>query len=210
MTGSIRTHLVVLLLGHLLLALGSMNTPASAGTITYNWVGIVDEIAFGADPGVAIGEKMNISLTLSDESMDFNASPEIGTYGADFSSPQQLILAVNIGGRTDIGLFQFATVLNDHNGIDGFSVSSSSPHTGLVFSFDFETSNLGVLTSDALPLSLNPQDFSMAGFTVYERGPPLFMGTLLTTPLPASIGMFLSAITGLFGASLWKYRHLGA
>jgi hypothetical protein len=204
MIGSIRSCLVAVLLG-----LSAIATPAAAGTITYSWLGTIDYIAPGHDPGVTLQQKIALSLTLNDAVSDLEPSSEIGTYATDIWSPEVLVLAVNIDGRTDRGMYHYATVLNDHNGTDAFSIRGESPHTGIAFSLDFSTSDLGVLASDALPLSLTADDFSIARFAIYQHGgPPLFGGTLLTTtPLPGSIVMLVSALTGLGGAGWWKSRR---
>jgi hypothetical protein len=208
MIGSVRFCLVSWSLG--LLLMGGVVTPAAAGTITYNWFGIVDTIAPGTTPDVADGDTLKISLTLGDGVSDGNPSPEVGNYFAFNSSPNVLVLAVDIGGRTDTGMVHEATVFNDHNGKDAFSVSGSSPHIGIIFQFDFSTSDLGVLNSDALPLSLIPEDFDTARFTIFQHGgPPLFSGRLVTTtPLPGSIGLLASGLMGLVGMGWWKSRRL--
>jgi hypothetical protein len=203
MTGSIRVCLAALLL-----VLGTVITPAAGSTITYNWVGVVNDVAPWWDSGVKIGEKIPVDLTLNGALSPVVSSPGVGEYFAFLSSEQQVILAVNIGGRTEIGYYELATVLNDHNGTDGVSVESAWPMSGRVFSIVFSTSKLNVLTSEALPLSLDPHDFDVADFTVYHDDTPIFSGRLLATPLPGGIGMFISALTGLVGMSLWKSRHL--
>ena len=203
MIGSIRLCLMTLSVG-----LAAIATPAAASTITYSWSGMVTEIFPGEHPTVTVGQRITATLSLNDGVSDFNASPEVGRYLVDSStSPQPLVLAVDIAGYTDIGMFQEATVLNDHNGRDAFSVRSFSPHLGQ-FEFDFITSDLGVLTSDALPLLIDPHKFQTASFTVLHNN-PLFSGTFFPTPLPGSIGLLVSALTGLVGAGWWKSRRLG-
>jgi hypothetical protein len=204
MIRSIRLCLVALSLGF-----ATVITPAAASTITYDWVGTVNYIAPGEHPGVSLNQKIAISLSLNDAVGDADPSSEIGQYNADIWSPEVLVAAVNIDGRTDRGMVQNATVYNDHNGRDGFSILTFNFMTGAVFSFDFSTSNLGVLTSDALPLSLRADDFGIANFTVYSFGPPQFSGTLRTvTPLPGSAGLLVSGLVGLIGAGWCKSRGL--
>jgi|AraplaMF_Col_mMF_1032025.scaffolds.fasta_scaffold00211_21 hypothetical protein len=207
MIGSIRFCLVSLSLGFSLVM--GVITPAAANTITYNWFGIVDTIAPGTTPGVADGDTFRISLTLSDAVPDGNPSPEIGYYLAFMGGPNDLVLAVDVGGRTNIGLYQEATVQNDHNGKDTFSINTASPLIGFLFQFDFSTSDLGVFNSDALPLSLIPEHFDSARFTLFQHGgPPLFSGRLVTTtPLPGSIGLLVSGLLSLVGAGWWKSRR---
>jgi hypothetical protein len=207
MIGSIRLCLVILAFGLMAIA-----TPAAANTITYNWSGIVTEIFPGEHPAVSLGQRITATLTLNDAVPDFEpASPEVGRYLVDTTSSiphPHLVLAVDIAGYTDIGFYQEATVLNDHNGRDAFSVSSFSPHLG-AFDLTFITSDLGVLTSDALPLSIDPHAFHTANFTVSHHN-PLFSGTFFPTPLPGSVGMLVSALAGLAGAGWWKSRRLRA
>jgi hypothetical protein len=205
MFGSIRLCLVALPL-----ALTAISSPSAAGTITFNWFGVVDDIAPGTTPGVVLGETMRISVTLGDDVEDGDPSPEIGRYVSANTSPHVLVLAVDVGGRTDTGMLQEATVENDHNGKDTFSVQGESPHIGITFEFDFSTSDLGVFSSDAIPLSLIPEDFDTARFTIYQHGgPPLFSGKLVTTttPIPGSVGLLASALAGLLGAGWLKMRR---
>jgi hypothetical protein len=203
MTGSIRLCLMTLLIG-----LAAIATPAAASTITYTWSGMVTEIFPGQHPTVTLGQRITATLTLNDGVSDFDASPEIGRYAVDStSSPQPLVLAVDIAGYTEIGMFQQATVFNDHNGRDAFFVSSFSPHIGQ-FELGFITSDLGVLTSDALPLLIDPHKFQTASFLVLHHD-PLFSGTFFPTPLPGSAVLLVSALTGLFGVGWWKSRRLG-
>jgi hypothetical protein len=203
MAGSIQHCLVALSLG-----LSAIATPAGASTITYNWSGIVDNVDPGHH-GVAIGEKIKISLTLNGAVPDTAAQPEIGRYDGTVFDPPFLVLAVDIGGTTALGSFHDVTVFNNFNGVDAFSVDVNSPMIGNVFSIDFGTSNLGVLTSDALPLSINPDNFETATFRVYGEGPPGFSGTIVSSvpgivPLPGSVGMLVSALAGLAGLGWYK------
>jgi hypothetical protein len=202
MVGSIRLCLVALSLG-----LGAITTPAAANTITYNWFGVVEDVAPSPPPGVTIGKWIKIGLAIDDGVSDTDPSSEIGRYDANIFGPPALVLAVDIGGETNIGTFEHATVLNDHNGTDAFTVSGDSPRIGSVFRLDFSTSDLGVLTSDALPLSINPDDFDRARFSVYGEIPIGFSGRIVSqTPLPGSVGLLVSALTGLVGAGWWKSR----
>jgi|AraplaMF_Col_mMF_1032025.scaffolds.fasta_scaffold00087_51 hypothetical protein len=205
MIGSIRFCLVTLSLG-----LGTIATPAAASTITYNWYGIVEIDHY---PGVTLSENIKISVTLNDAVPDTNPSPEIGQYDTQIWPPV-LVVAASVGPSTAVGEFQTGTIFNDHNGIDAFSIGTGSLHIGNVLSFNFSTSNLSALTSDALPLSLNPDDFDVATFSVLgyggPEGPVGFSGrvVLAPTPLPGSVGMLISALAGLVGAGWYKSRSL--
>jgi hypothetical protein len=195
------------------LGLWAIATPAAATTITYNWRGVVDHVdhvvpGFGVRPT----QRINIHLTLDDAVPDTNPASDIGEYDTVIFPPI-LVVAVDIGGFTGIGSFQSATVFNDHNGTDAFSVSTGDLHIGNVSSFDFSTSDLGVLTSDALPLSLNPAKFDTATFQVYGYYPGVsgrILGSLPgVVPLPGSAVMLVSALAGLVGAGWYKSRRLG-
>ncbi len=72
-------------------------TPANAMPITYSWTGTVTNNDSGF-PGIAVGEKIGISLTLDNSFPDQNPSPNIGLYECSFCFPSELVLAVNFGG----------------------------------------------------------------------------------------------------------------
>jgi hypothetical protein len=106
-------------------------------------------------------------------------------------------------------MFHEATVQNDHNGKDAFSVVGASVLIGVTYQFDFSTSDLGVFSSDAIPRSLIPEDFDTARFTIFRPDGPLFSGRLVTTtPLPGSIGLLVSGLMSLAGAGWWKSRRI--
>jgi len=204
MAGSIKLCVVALSLG-----LWAITNSAAASAITYSWLGIVDQIDPSADPGFAIGERIKITLTLDDVVPDTNPSPEIGQYDTQFYPPV-LVLAVNVGGYVEIGDYQSATVFNNHNGTDLFSVGAGRPQVGSTFQFDFSASNLGALTSDALPLSINPRAFDTATFREYGYIPGFSGRILSATPVPGSVGCFVCALAGLAGVGWWKTYRLRA
>jgi hypothetical protein len=83
------------------------------------------------------------------------------------------------------------------------------------FLISFRTSHPGVLSSDALPLSIDPKDFEATAFAVNtfymsEVGPH-FNGSIdsvvAPTPLPGSVDFFASALVGLLGLGRWQRRH---
>jgi hypothetical protein len=217
MVGSIRLCLVALVLG-----LGAITTPVAASTITYHWNGIIQDfdVAPFQDPAVKVGKRITIDLILDDRTPDTDPSPTVGQYdfsAFDPSSPPPLVVDVRVGGlqipHSYNATWQQATVLNDHNGIDAVMVSAVESHgIGNVFTFNFSTANLAVLTSDRFPLSLDPRDFDVATFSIMggngnaEFHPGYRGQVIAATPLPGSVGMFVSALTGLIGAGWWKSR----
>ena len=197
-------------------------TPAAAGTISYAWTGTVTHIVPGSIPVVHHGQRIGITLTLDDSVPDQDPSSTSGIYDQQLMPPT-LVLAVNIGGVTDIGSFQRGTVLANDGGVDEFSIDTGDQMVGRRFLIDFKTSHPGVLTSDSLPLSINPQDFETAVFFVNSPGNiqpvaffPEFSGTidfaginLTQTPLPGSLGMFVPALVALLGLGGWQLRRAG-
>jgi hypothetical protein len=201
------------------LALGAGAAPAAASTIDYVWTGTVTDVVPGTPPVVAVGQKIGITLTLDNAVPDQDASPNRGIYDQQQQLPN-LVVAVNIGGVTNIGSFQFGTVLDDDQGVDEFKIETGDQQIGTRFVIDFKTSNLGVLSSDSLPLSIDPQDFELASFSVNPdiflplASAPRFGGTidfvglnLTQTPLPGSAVMFVPALVALLGIGGWKRRR---
>ncbi|HVO02932.1 MAG TPA: hypothetical protein VMT54_12060 [Candidatus Cybelea sp.] len=194
-------------------ALGSgAAAPATANTIGYSWSGIVDHVVAGSPAGVTVGQHITISLSLSDAVPDMNPSPSHGDYETMADIPPVLVLGVDIGGVTDIGAFQFGTVLHDEGGVDEFDVETGDQMIGSRFDIHFATTHPGVLSSDAIPLSINPADFETATFSVNEPGPlqeflPVFNGRILavsTLPVPNSLAMFSLALGCLWVVAAWR------
>jgi len=192
--------------------------PAAASTISYVWTGTVTSVDPISTATVAVGQKIGITLSLDDTVPDQDPSPNRGIYDQQPPTPH-LVVSVNIGGVTDIGSFQFGTVRANDGGIDEFMINTGDQLIGDRFTIDFKNPTPGVLTSDALPLSIDPKDFAIATFLV--NGPsfnlpsffPVFSGTidfaglnLTQTPLPASGMLFVSALAGLLGFGAWRRR----
>lgn len=201
------------------LALGAGATPAAASTIDYVWTGTVTAVVPGTPPVVAVGQKIGITLTLDNAVPDQDPSPNRGIYDQQ-QQPPNLVVAVNIGGVTNIGSFQTGTVLDNDQGVDEFKIETGDQQIGTRFSIDFKTSNLGVLASDSLPLTIDPHDFELATFSVNPdillplASSPRFSGTidfaglnLTQTPIPGSAGMFVPAVAALLGLGGWKRRR---
>lgn len=201
---------VSLPLAALSFAIGAAATPATANTISYSWSGIVDHVVSDSTAAVAVGQHIHITLSLNDAVSDTDPSASRGSYQTVAANPPILVLGVDIGGVTDVGAFQFATVLHNDGGIDEFDVDTGDTLIGDRFHIQFTTSHPGVLSSDALPLSIDPTDFETATFSVNETGPfeqflPVFDGTIRnvsTVPLPDALPMFALALSALAGLSL--------
>jgi hypothetical protein len=175
---------------------------AMATPVSYSWSGVVNNVGAGFDPGVQVGQTIEISLTLDNSFSDQNPSPEVGSYFATPATPP-LILSADIGGDTHIGSFQFVTVSDGSGGIDSVEISSSDQMTSQGFDILFQTDQTGVLDSDAIPPYIDPSDFTVATFSV-ERGSafteflPAFGGTIEAAATPVPEPLTLS----VFGAGL--------
>jgi len=188
--------------------------PAAASTISYAWTGTVTDVTLGGQPVVTLGQQISITLTLDNAVPDRDPSPHRGIYDQQLQPPA-LVRSVNIGGFTSGGSFQFGTVLADDRSVDEFLIETADQHIGDIFTIDFKTSHPGVLTSDALPLAIDPRDFETAVFVVNGSKvlKPQFSGTIdfanpvvAQTPLPGSLGLFVPALLGLVGLGGWKLR----
>jgi hypothetical protein len=191
--------------------------PAEASTISYAWNGTVTFVDPISPATVSPGQKIGITLTLDNAVPDQDPSPTRGIYDQQMQPPN-LVVAINIGGVTGVGSFQFGTVLANDAGVDEFKVSSGDQLIGGRFLIDFQTSHPGVLASDALPLSIDPKDFETAAFFVNPNNLlpmsfPIFSGTIdsqvAPTPLPGSVELFLPALVGLLGLGGWQKCRSG-
>jgi hypothetical protein len=205
MIGSIRLWMLALPL-----TLTLVTDRASAATITYHWEGIIQDfdVKFPS-PDLAVGKRFGIDLILDDSTADSDPLPTLGQYDYNGNSPfgpTPIVVDNTVSGLHYpyhfLGIEEHATVFDNYNGIDGFTISGIQYHgIGNVFTFNFSTPNLGVLTSDKFPTSLDPRDFAVATFSYYGSDPnahPGFRGIIVAaTPLPTSVGLFASALAGL-------------
>ena len=187
----------------------SFCAPAGAMPVTYAWTGTVTENNSGF-PGVSVGETIPISLTLNNAVANQSATPDVGVYSSAFGVPP-LILAVNIGGVTIAGSFQTVDVSDNHMGIDEFLISTGTPLTGCCFTILFETSHVGVLTSNAIPLLIDPTKFEIATFSehLFPSVGGSFSGTIdsaVSVPEPAARMLFG---TGLLAIIFLRFGPLG-
>ena len=196
------SRLIVVSIGTLIGA-----APAAAMPITYAWTGTVDAVGAGFPAGVTVGENIDISLTLDNSFSDDDPSPNRGSYNANPGMPP-LVLAVDIGGNEEIGDFQSVEVLDDDQGVDEFMVATGSTMSDAGFEIVFQTTHVGVLTSDSIPLSIDPADFETATFSV-DRTPafteflPAFSGTIngaVSVPEPGSVALLGSGLLAFAGA----------
>jgi hypothetical protein len=178
--------------------------PAQAAPITYNWVGTVTEVD-QPDPAFAVGGRIAITLTLDGDAVDRDPSPNFGNYnwfpGPFDSGPP--ILNLDIGGTGGGGCCFINTVeiYNDVDGFDRIVIASASTHFGTTGALEFRTTDLDTLTSDAIPLSIDPDDFEVATFARLLSYPIFARGTIdelaSAVPEPASITLFGAALLGL-------------
>lgn len=120
-----------------------VSTAAGAAPITYAWTGTVESV----DPngfGIAVGEPISITLTLDGDAADLDPNPNRGLYASDPGDPP-VVLAVNIGGVTQAGIFQEVEVLDNVGGVDMFKVVTQQQLVDIGFTFTFQTNDTGVL-----------------------------------------------------------------
>ncbi|HLZ08510.1 MAG TPA: hypothetical protein VKT80_07985, partial [Chloroflexota bacterium] len=165
-----------------------------------------------------VGDKIDISLTLDTSFPDQNPSPNVGFYLCFFCSPPQLVGAANFGavkfgGPTGFpGTVQDVDVLNNDMGVDEFMISTGFPHSGgCCFTILFKTSNLNILTSDAIPLFIDPTEFQTATFSVQPCVTPAcisgFSGTIgAAGEIPEPSGLTLLGIGLVVTLVLRLYR----
>jgi len=179
--------------------------PAEAAIITYDWTGTVDVVDPGFPAGVTVGEKIGVTLTL-DSSIppDLDNTPNMAHYEEEEGQPP-FVLSDNIGGNTDVGVFQDMYVLDNYQGVDEVIIETGNSMTGDGFEIMFKTDHPGALTSDAIPLSIDPADFETATFAVV-RNPALgdflpgFSGTIdaeVAVPEPSSLAIIGTVLLGL-------------
>lgn len=139
-------------------------------------------------------------------------SPNIGSYDnlRHLSPEPPLVLALDIGGTGGNAMFQKMIVQNDVNGVDSIYIDAWQVLIGPRAEFLFSTTDLSVLTSNAIPDSIDPADFDIATFARRIRLDQDFAAWTLDSstapvgvPQPASAALLLG---GAF-ALAWARRR---
>ena len=177
---------------------------AQAAPITYSFTGTVSQVASPAGtPGsvvpVVTGQQVPILVTLDSALPDSDPSPDIGDYVSPGSFTSTPMLSATIAGQDMTGLFSEVLV---NTGIS-IEIRSASPQTSAGFDILLSGAQPGVLPTDAIPLSLNPGDFSTATFSRTVLSSPAvtgFSGTIQAADIPASLPVLASGLGLLWAA----------
>jgi hypothetical protein len=175
-----------------------------AAPITYDWIGTVKEVAPNSF-GISVGEPIAITLTLDGAAADFNPAPDRGRYASGPVEPP-IVLSVNIGGITDVGVVQSVDVLDNIGGVDMFEVQTATQLVDRGFRFTFQTADTSVLTGDGIPLSIDPANFTTATFEVFRVHGFGTIDALATSVIPEPGSLMLLA-SGLLGLAIMRNRR---
>jgi hypothetical protein len=123
----------------------------------------------------AVGDKIPVTFTLQTAYPDTDPSSLRGEYynptGIYDIGP---VLAVEIGAAGGFAIHQYLQVFDnytDANGdtYDGLTFEVGEPQRGVTSRFTFRTSDLSVLSSDDIPLAIDPGHFEIAAFDRVAR-----------------------------------------
>lgn len=182
---------------------GAIATPVKyefTGTVTHN------DLSASFFPH-AVGDKIPVTFTLQTAYPDTDPSSLRGEYynptGIYDIGP---VLAVEIGAAGGFAIHQYLQVFDnytDANGdtYDGLTFEVGEPQRGVTSRFTFRTSDLSVLSSDDIPLALDPGQFEIATFDRVARPFEVTGGgtldALTNIPEPGSLALLASALLGL-------------
>ncbi len=205
------------------LALGLAGArPAAAGTVTGTYTGHVTGVDAPLNSTIAVNDAFSFSFSYDDTMTDaYPADPTFAQYPGN-----------TISGSGSIGSFNFTVTSNPSNlvavvnqpgndrfgfAIVGLSGAVVSGYTPVGFSMELGTTN-DVLATDALPTSyvlaslFQNRSFSLSFTDDPEGLNPVqhysfVSGTIATTtPIPAALPLFASALAGL-GWAGWRRRR---
>lgn len=182
---------------------------AAAAPVQYEFIGTVTRDDFGNSTYFPydVGDRLAVSFTLQTDYPDGDPSAQRGEYynrtGIYNIGP---VLAVDIGGSGGFAIHQYLEVFNDYtdangNTYDGLTFVVGRPQLGNQSRFLFQTSDLSVLDSDAIPDTIDPAAFEIATFERLARPGEIVGGGTLEAvtdiPAPGSLALFGAALLGL-------------
>jgi hypothetical protein len=181
---------------------------AAAAPVKYDFIGRVthNDLSPSFFPH-AVGDEIPVSFTLQTAYPDTDASARRGEYynptGIYDIGP---VLAVDIGAAGGFAIHQYLQVFDnytDANGdtYDGLTFYVGEPQRGTTSRFTFRTSDLSVLASDDIPLTIDPGQFEIATFDRVARPFEVTGGGTLAAvsdiPEPGATALLGAALLGL-------------
>jgi hypothetical protein len=180
---------------------------AAAAPVKYDFIGTVthNDLSPSFFPH-AVGDKIPVTFTLQTAYPDTDPSSLRGEYynptGILDIGP---VLAVEIGAAGGFAIHQYLQVFDnytDANGdtYDGLTFEVGEPQRGVTSRFTFRTNDLSVLSSDDIPLTIDPGQFEIAEFD--RVGRPFEVkggGTLAAVadiPEPGAMALLGAALLG--------------
>lgn len=207
----VRGFLAFCVIGLALLATGM---PASASTVTVNFAGTLTGIASGSNPlGGSIGQSVSGSLSFGPVNGPFDTSTvasESTTYFSTNTTWTFSLGGASGAGLTTVTLFKGKTAPTTDFGADFFVDGTISGHPGQSLDIftraDGADASIAPLTLETIPATLADWAARFA-VAIIASGSLSYGGTnysfdltqmdVATTPLPASLLLFLSAMLGL-------------
>lgn len=181
---------------------------ALAAPVKYDFIGTVthNDLSASFFPH-QVGDKIPVTFTLQTAYPDTDPSSLRGEYynptGIYDIGP---VLAVEIGAAGGFAIHQYLQVFDnytDANGdtYDGLTFEVGEPQRGFTARFTFRTSDLSVLSSDDIPLTIDPGEFEIATFDRIARPFEVKGGGTLAAvtdiPAPGTLTLFGAALVAL-------------